>query len=83
MGDAKITARRYRFGMETISNAAQRLILEHGPHAAGEAFILALDARVDGSKELAAYWVEVAVDIIHTERVGAAVSANGDHEQSD
>jgi hypothetical protein len=63
--------------METIERAAQRLIQEHGEDAAGEAFLQALEARVDGSDDLSAYWVEVAVEIIHVERVGPAMATSG------
>ena len=69
--------------MESVQRAAQRLIREHGQNAAGEAFLQALEARVDGSEDLAAYWVEVAVEIIHVDRVGPAATTSGHPQGSD
>ena len=66
--------------METVQHAARRVIREHGQDASGEAFMRALDARADGSKDLAVYWVEVAVEIIHVERVGPTMASNADHK---
>jgi hypothetical protein len=53
---------------ETLTTA-ERLIDIHGRDAAGEAFLLALEARVHGDAIMEAVWIEAAVEVMYLQRV--------------
>ncbi len=73
MGDNRTFAYRYSIRMETVQQAAERLIQEHGENAAGEAFERALEARVSGRQDEAERWLQIAVEVMRQDRLGQRV----------
>jgi hypothetical protein len=51
--------------MDSMQDAAYRLIDEHGCEAAGEAFLLALEARIQADSATEAHWSNATVEIMH------------------
>jgi hypothetical protein len=60
---------------ETLTTA-ERLIDIHGRDAVGEAFFLALDARASGDTAMETLWIDIAVEIMHTQRVRSEVDTS-------
>jgi hypothetical protein len=59
-----------------IKATADRLIAEHGRDAANQAFMEALDESVIGDKIREGLWINVAVEIMTTQR-GSRVKGSG------
>ena len=61
--------------MNNTREVANRLVDAHGRNAVGEAFLRALEARLQGDGATEAHWITVTVQVMRLQRVRSKVEA--------